>query len=1169
MFKFQSIITSLILFAGYWANPSLASEYKFFGGFIPEGKPVIDGKIDTGEWNPLGTRVTYKFFGEDAQIKYHLMWDSEYLYIAAEVRDFELWVDNFDPAKPWISTFDDDAVKWEFDLDLSRDKLIQPSDRIFAINANGTAARFDQGDGSGSTIGAQKIDEILQSVTLNGTLNDNTFQNTHYSNSDDGFIVEAAISWKNLYGSTTPPVPSDGDAIGINITNIEDDTGGALDPAYYKEWKRVYDEITPLAGEESRPEFWAEFAFSGSSDKTAPAAIRDLSITNIHGRSAWINFIASGDNAQQGYAHHYEIRYSNQPITNETWALARSYPVNLRPKKAGLAEKIQIIGLAPSSHYYLGIKAIDEKGNASALVTAQFTTLPQDPNDKGFITLCPGKRYFCFENKEAFVVIGDNQGIPWPKIRTFYNGSMWDQMLGRFRNFYSEEGIQTGQNYLQTLADNGVNTIRLIAESYDLDYPVRLFTDVSQGPDHIKFNQDTLNFIRTLADEAEKVGINLILTPFDTFHYQVKWNKVPFSTTMGGPMESPDDLFLPENRVYLKRILKKLCETICDKKNILAIELINEFDSDDPKFGWNRAAFDIRENTLNELATYYRSIDPNHLIYVSSVRWDPKFTNHIPEADLSSKPGADTAVVLNNDLMDFNSTHMYYHDIRDPNLNHPDNTATSEFVYQVADLDNTVAPAVRVNQGLQYYQANAFDTKPYMDTESGPIVFYTKAYDAYFSQADDEQYFHNMIWAHLAGGDAGTGLRWPGEMLKDHKLTTKMRAYQKALSNFVASDLNFANFTPQNLSNELEIIGTDIPLIKIGSGNAKQGIIFLLKDQRKAIYGKISGATLKIKNLSPRHKYFVEFWNTYDPNQNFPIQKLEVTPDGNGVAKIALPQFNTSHAIKFYQGEEIPLTTGYMVTDDLWLRSVIQTEEKGPIEGVWHKGGEALTNRGDRVIWGYFYANPDDVSWGSKQNPELFVKIWFDVSGRVDVNYFHVSVPDIQVYTDYVFDGQYDQSGTTTMERRYVRHYFQNGQSGSEVVSNSASNGIGGEVSSKPIRQTILHNLDIGATINTEDIGPIDAIWIEGGYDSTQRGDEVVWGYFYASPNDVSWGSENNPEVFVKIWFDASGRIDANFFHVSVPDIAVSSDFSDTKEGFQQQSLATVFTRYIRHIYER
>ena len=191
------------------------------------------------------------------------------------------------------------------------------------------------------------------------------------------------------------------------------------------------------------------------------------------------------------------------------------------------------------------------------------------------------------------------------------------------------------------------------------------------------------------------------------------------------------------------------------------------------------------------------------------------------------------------------------------------------------------------------------------------------------------------------------------------------------------------------------------------------------------------------------------------------------------------------------------------------------------------------------------------------------------MSGRVDVNYFHVSVPDIQVYTDYVFDGQYDQSGTTTMERRYVRHYFQNGQSGSEVVSNSASNGIGGEVSSKPIRQTILHNLDIGATINTEDIGPIDAIWIEGGYDSTQRGDEVVWGYFYASPNDVSWGSENNPEVFVKIWFDASGRIDANFFHVSVPDIAVSSDFSDTKEGFQQQSLATVFTRYIRHIYER
>jgi hypothetical protein len=118
---------------------------------------------------------------------------------------------------------------------------------------------------------------------------------------------------------------------------------------------------------------------------------------------------------------------------------------------------------------------------------------------------------------------------------------------------------------------------------------------------------------------------------------------------------------------------------------------------------------------------------------------------------------------------------------------------------------------------------------------------------------------------------------------------------------------------------------------------------------------------------------------------------------------------------------------GYLVTSDLWIRAVINTVEKGPIDAVWQKGGEDTTSRGDRVIWGHFYASPSDVTWGSQDNPDLFVKIWFDVSGRIDVNYFHVSVPDIEVYSDYPYDGTCDQHGTTTMDYRYVRHEYWTG----------------------------------------------------------------------------------------------------------------------------------------------
>jgi hypothetical protein len=55
----------------------------------------------------------------------------------------------------------------------------------------------------------------------------------------------------------------------------------------------------------------------------------------------------------------------------------------------------------------------------------------------------------------------------------------------------------------------------------------------------------------------------------------------------------------------------------------------------------------------------------------------------------------------------------------------------------------------------------------------------------------------------------------------------------------------------------------------------------------------------------------------------------------------------------------------------------------------------------------------------------LFVKIWFDAGGRIDVNFFHVSVPDIEVYSDYPGDGSYDQAGTTIMTNRYIRQEYQ------------------------------------------------------------------------------------------------------------------------------------------------
>ena len=267
-------------------------------------------------------------------------------------------------------------------------------------------------------------------------------------------------------------------------------------------------------------------------------------------------------------------------------------------------------------------------------------------------------------------------------------------------------------------------------------------------------------------------------------------------------------------------------------------------------------------------------------------------------------------------------------------------------------------------------------------------------------------------------------------------------------------------------------------------------------------------------------------------------------------------------------GIDFASINGYMVTSDLWIKALINTEEKGLIDAVWQKGGEDTTSRGDRVIWGHFYASPNDVTWGSQNNPDLFVKIWFDVSGRVDVNYFHVSVPDIEVYSDYPYDGTVDEYGTNTMSRRYIRQYYQNGESNMDENYEDGIASAGYSPAGNPSGYSTINGLRIGSIINTVEKGPIDAVWRLGGQSTTSRGDQVVWGHYYANPSDVTWGSQDNPDLFVKIWFDVSGRVDVNFFHVSVPDIEVYSDLPNDAT-YDQQGITIMDNRYIRHEYWR
>lgn len=273
--------------------------------------------------------------------------------------------------------------------------------------------------------------------------------------------------------------------------------------------------------------------------------------------------------------------------------------------------------------------------------------------------------------------------------------------------------------------------------------------------------------------------------------------------------------------------------------------------------------------------------------------------------------------------------------------------------------------------------------------------------------------------------------------------------------------------------------------------------------------------------------------------------------------------------------EETPEPAGIWITPDLWIGAQIYTGDRGEIEGQWQSGGEDTTARGDRVIWGYFYADPDYVSWGNEDNPDLFVKIWFDVTGSLYISYFHVSVPQIRVWSSYPENKiweRIERSSTATLSARHIGHFYYYRPETMDYLFQSRDqfeNGFpsaGDAPAGNPSGYELMDDLHIGAVINTEDKGPIEGIWHLGGQATTLRGDQVLWGYFYADPNLMSWGSTENPDLFVKVWYDITGYVFLDFFHVSVPDIEVFSELPITN-NYDNQGTTILDNRFIEHRY--
>ena len=285
------------------------------------------------------------------------------------------------------------------------------------------------------------------------------------------------------------------------------------------------------------------------------------------------------------------------------------------------------------------------------------------------------------------------------------------------------------------------------------------------------------------------------------------------------------------------------------------------------------------------------------------------------------------------------------------------------------------------------------------------------------------------------------------------------------------------------------------------------------------------------------------------------IETITVT----GIAVIAGATVTQDLTASPSQGGTGDPDSGYQVTADLWAKAILEVSGS-PVPLVWKEVGADVTPSGDQVISGYFYADPNDFAYGSLYNPELFVKIYISTTGWCNIAFNHVTVDPVSVYSAHQYAGAADQTGSATLQTRLVEHEY----TGVAIDTTKQSSG-GTSAAASGSGYTLGSNLWSQAVLQVTN-NPVTLIWKEVGTDTTPSGAKVISGYFYADTAAFAYGSQYNPEVFVKVYIDQSGWTNMAFNHVTVDPVSIDSAYGYAGVA-QTSGSATLNERLLQHEY--
>ena len=118
-------------------------------------------------------------------------------------------------------------------------------------------------------------------------------------------------------------------------------------------------------------------------DLEPPGAITDLVVQSVGDFEVTLAWTAPGDDGSLGRADAYEIRYSELPITENSWASAPEVSDPPTPAPAGFGEAFQVTGLSRLTTYYFAVRAVDEAHSLGGLSNVVHCTTTFVPRDEG------------------------------------------------------------------------------------------------------------------------------------------------------------------------------------------------------------------------------------------------------------------------------------------------------------------------------------------------------------------------------------------------------------------------------------------------------------------------------------------------------------------------------------------------------------------------------------------------------------------------------------------------------------------------------------------------------------------------------------------------------------------------------------------------------------------